>query len=387
MSDSLPSSSSAEESQAADRPGQEVDAGRGRVFPCEKCGADLEFHIGQQDLKCPYCGFEKPLDISESAEVAEQDFHEMLAKARAWRESGVVDAAAGQSEVRCSGCGANVVFAGSLTSSECPYCAAPIQRDKIHDSPQRVPVQGVMPFLIEKEAARQTLSEWVRSRWFAPNEFLRRGVEGRFNGVYWPFWTYDSMTFSRYSGERGDHYWVTVQVENNQTRQEMRTRWSPASGGHQRFFDDVLISATKSGRRDLIEELMPWPFDALLPFTQETLAGFMARTYEVELDDGFDLARQKIDAAIASDVRGLIGGDEQRVHDIKTRYDAMTFKHILLPVWLLAYRYGDKSFQVFVNAATGEVQGERPYSAWKIFFAVLAAIALIGGFMALQNAR
>lgn len=357
--------------------GQSIDDGNGRVFPCEKCGADLEFHIGQQDLKCPYCGHLKRIELAPDAEVVEQDFHAILEKVREWRQQSDQSTHPGHREVRCSGCGGNVEFVGSLTSSECPYCGAPIQLDKVHDSPKRVPVHGILPFQVEKEKARFNLSEWVRSRWFAPNEFLKRGVEGRFNGVYLPFWTYDSMTFSRYWGERGDHYWVTV-THNNQTRQERRTRWSSVSGSHQRFFDDVLVLATKGMNRDLMDSLEPWPLKNIQAFTQELLAGFLARTYEVELDAGFPIAKKRIDAGIASDVRGLIGGDEQRISEIKTRYDAITFKHLLLPVWLLAYRFHNKTYQVLVNAVTGEVQGERPYSFWKIALLVLFVLAVVG---------
>ena len=362
----------------SDKPGESVDDGKGRVFPCEKCGADLEFHIGQQDLKCPFCGHEKLIELTADADIAEQDFNAILAKVREWRELSGENTNDGQSEVRCSGCGANVVFVGSLTSSECPYCGAPIQRDKVHDSPKRIPVHGILSFQVEKEKARVNLSDWVRSRWFAPNEFLKRGVEGRFNGVYLPFWTYDSMTFSRYWGERGDHYTVTVTDSNNQSRSETRTSWTSVSGSHQRFFDDVLVLATKGMSRELMDSLEPWPLTELQSFSQAMLAGFMARTYEVELVEGFPIAQKRIDAGIASDVRGLIGGDEQRVTEIKTRYDAITFKHLLLPVWLLAYRYNDKCFQVLVNAVTGEVQGERPYSFWKITLTVLSVLAVVG---------
>ena len=167
-------------------------------------------------------------------------------------------------------------------------------------------------------------------------------------------------------------------TENNQTRQERRTSWTSVSGSHQRFFDDVLVLATKGMSCELMDSLEPWPLAELQSFSQAMLAGFMARTYEVELDEGFPIAQKRIDAGIASDVRGLIGGDEQRVTEIKTRYDAITFKHLLLPVWLLAYRYNDKSFQVLVNAVTGEVQGERPYSFWKITLTVLFALAVVG---------
>jgi hypothetical protein len=53
---------------------------------------------------------------------------------------------------------------------------------------------------------------------------------------------------------------------------------------------------------------------------------------------------------------------------------ALSFKHVLLPVWLAAYRYGGKSFRFVVNGRTGSVDGERPYSAFKIALAVIAIL-------------
>ena len=64
-----------------------------------------------------------------------------------------------------------------------------------------------------------------------------------------------------------------------------------------------------------------------------------------------------------------------------------TFKHVLVPIWLLSYNYGAKAYQVIVNGYTGQIAGNRPYSAWKIFFAVVAAIiaGLIVLFLANQQ--
>lgn len=366
------------------KPGERVDDGRGRIFPCEGCGADLTFSIGQQQLKCPFCGFEKQLHVEADAEVSEQDFLAMLDRLKNWRDEGVEQQQEGQSEVRCGSCGGNVVFQGALTSTECPYCGSPIQRDKVHDAEHRIQVDGVLPFLVERKIAQQRLKDWVQSRWFAPGDFLQRGVDGKFNGVYLPFWTFDSMTFNQYSGERGERY--TVQVgEGNEKRTETRVRWWPAAGSFQRFFDDVLIVATRGLPTWMLDRLEPWPLDKLQPFSQELLAGFYARTYEKELEPGFADARQKIEAEVMAETRQRIGGDEQRVHQCHTHYEAITYKHLLLPVWLLAYRYGGQSYQVAVNAATGEVQGERPYSVAKITIAVLLGVAVAAVLLVLLN--
>jgi predicted RNA-binding Zn-ribbon protein involved in translation (DUF1610 family) len=355
-----------------ERAGQTTDEGKGRIFPCEECGADLEFHIGEQNLKCPFCGHVKVVELDPGVEIAEQDFHAMLER-MASRRSNELQEESGAKEVRCESCGGHVQFIGTLTSTDCPYCGSPIQRENIHTATHRIPADGVLPFLIERERAHSMLREWVRSRWFAPNDFLRQGVEGRFNGIYLPYWTFDSLTFNSYSGERGDAYYVSVGSGNNK-RMERRVRWSPAGGRFQRFFDDVTVVASRGLSQQLIEALEPWPFAKSMPFTQQVLAGFLARTYDVSLDEGFHNAKARIDAAIDSEVRSRIGGDEQRVHSIQSRYDAITYKHLLLPVWMLTYRYKDQPYQIFVNGGTGEVQGERPYSWVKILFAVLLGI-------------
>lgn len=357
------------------------DEGSARTFPCEGCGADLTFHIGKQSLKCPYCGFVKPIELESDDVVAEQDFRATLERLTKQRGEGQKDEQ-GLSEVHCASCGATVRFTGTLTSMECAYCGVPLQRSDVRRAEHRVGVDGVLPFLIERDTAHTNLRGWVRSRWFAPNDFKARGAQGRFNGTYLPFWTFDSLTFTHYTGMRGEHYWTTTGTGKNR-RRVRRTRWYPASGRFQRFFDDVLVVAATGLPSKRIVALEPWPLGNCAPYNQQMLAGFLARTYDVPLEDGFVDARGRIDTAIRIEVRRRIGGDVQRIHSVQSRYDAITYKHLLLPVWMLAYRYRDKSYQVVVNAGTGEVQGDRPYSWAKITLAALAAaaVAIGGGFL------
>lgn len=364
--------------------GRTFDSGEGRVFPCEGCGADLEFHIGEQSLKCPFCGHVKQIEKSADAVLQEQDFEAMLERIRQWREEArdreveedpeAAAAEATHKELRCESCGGNVEFYGTLTSTLCPYCAAPVQLENAHKAHgNRIPVDGVLPFQIDIDNARRNLQQWVSSRWFAPTRFTKGRAEGRMNGIYLSYYTFDSMTFTAYSGQRGEHYYVTVGTGKNQ-RTERRTRWYPASGKFQRFFDDVLVLANTGLRRDFMLALEPWPLLKVVPFDQRMLAGLMARTYDIELDECFKDGRTRIDAAILSEVHQRIGGDTQIVSDVRSRYEAITYKHLLLPVWLLAYKFHERTYQVFINAATGEVQGERPYSPWKIAFAVVMGL-------------
>lgn len=355
-------------------PGQSIDEGRGRIFPCPQCGSDLVFKIGQQSLGCPFCGHHVEIELSPDAEVLERDFHDALIALTERRRNLVPEME--QNEVRCESCGANVLFEGTLTSTTCPYCGSPIQRENVHRGGFRVPVDGVIPFRIPEDKANELFTRWVHSRWFAPSNFRHAGERGKLNGVYLPYWTFDAMTFNRYRGERGEWYTETTGIGKDR-KEERRTRWTPASGSFQMFFDDVLIPAATGLPKGSISRLAPWPLNKAVPFTPEFLAGFFSRTYDIDLDEGLKRAKTEMEYQVHMLCRSRIGGDEQRLHHVDCRLDAITYKHLLLPVWMLAYRYRDRSYRVFVNALTGNVQGERPYSWVKITFALLCVLAVI----------
>jgi predicted RNA-binding Zn-ribbon protein involved in translation (DUF1610 family) len=360
--------------------GELIDQGRGRIFPCDQCGADLEFSVGQQSLQCPFCGAIKQIAVATEWPLIEHDYLKVLDQLQQRKTVDLPpqDAETGYHQVRCESCGAEVVFQGTLTSSSCPYCASPLQRAGVHDVQSGIAVDGMLPFQVPREQAAERLAAWVKSRWFAPNQFLRQGAQGKFSGCFFPYFTYDSVTFTKFTGRRGDHYYVTVGSGKNR-RTERRTRWTPVSGSFQRTFDDVLVMVARDEHRELLRELEPWPLGQCRPFAPEYLAGFFARTHDVPLDEGFEQAKERMDVAIVQEIRQRIGGDTQSITSKDTRHGAVTFKHILLPVWLLVYRYQNRPFRVTVNAVTGEVHGERPYSWVKITLAVLGAAAFVGG--------
>lgn len=346
---------------------------QGRVYPCEGCGADLRYDIGASSLSCEHCGRTVTIELEEDARIEERDYAATLARVRKLREDR--EAEEPRHEVTCGDCGATVEFVGTLVSTACAFCGQPVQIDQVRQAEWSLPVDAVLPFQQQREEARRRLDRWVRTRWFAPSSFRRAGVSGRLGGVYLPFWTFDSLTFNRYRGQRGDHYTVTVR-RGKQTHRERRTRWSSASGRFQRFFDDVLIVGGESLSAPLLRSLEPWPLSKCEPYDPQFLVGFLARRPSVDLDAGFVAARERMAESIDREVRQRIGGDVQRVDSIQTRHDAITFKHLLLPVWSLGYRHREKHYQVVINAATGEVRGTRPWSAVKITLTVLLVLVI-----------
>ncbi|MBC7793667.1 MAG: hypothetical protein H7Z43_08150 [Clostridia bacterium] len=345
-----------------------------RVFPCETCGADLTFDASAQALACKFCGAKRDLTFHPEAAVVERDLEAMLRQLAEHRTANA-PLVPGRREFNCVSCAATVTFDRGMTSESCAYCGSPVVDAAVHEAVERIPVGGVLPFIVERSKANENLRAWVESRWLAPNDFVRYGVQGKFSGIYLPYWTFDAMTDVAYRGQRGDHYTVTV-GSGKDARREIRTRWTLASGQFRRFFDDTLVCAAGESKQQLMNSLEPWPLAQMKPFTPDALAGYHALTYDTELTAGFAVGKQRIDAAIQSDVCDRIGGDTQQVDSIRTQMSALTFKHVLLPIWMLAYLYNGKSYQVVVNACTGEVQGERPYSPWKVAFVIILALVV-----------
>jgi DNA-directed RNA polymerase subunit RPC12/RpoP len=343
-------------------------------FPCPGCGADLEFEPRGGVLECSYCGRREA--IPQSAEqVVERSYEEYLHP----REGQVQQLAAGALEAACQGCGATVTFTPPEVSEACPFCgrrrvAQPKSADPL------VAPQAVLPFSVTRETAREAIQQWLAGLWFAPNALKRLARQESIGGVYLPFWTYDAFTTSHYRGQRGEHYHVTETYHEGgrtKTRSVRKTRWSPAGGTVERWHDDVLVAATRAISPARLGALAPWDLPSLRPYDPAYLAGHRAQRYQVDMAEGFELAKAEMDPVIRRAVEGDIGGDEQRIDDLATSYAGVTFKHLLLPVYLGAYSFQAKTYQVMVNARTGQVDGERPYSVWKIMFFVLFILSVI----------
>ena len=352
-------------------------------WPCAQCGAQLRYTPGQTSLTCDHCGHEQTI-VADTPRTRTRALQELdLAK-------GLQDDLAGDDMVElrttsCPNCGALVEITGATHATECPFCATPVVLDT--GTRRLIKPQALVPFRLSEPLARKAMVAWMGSLWFAPGTLLEYARKGRaMNGVYVPLWTFDAATASRYTGQRGDYYYetqtvsVTVNGRREQRQEQVRkTRWSAASGRVSRAFDDMLVLASRSLPARLGNELTPWDLTALVPYAPEFLAGFQAEGYTVLLADGHKEARERMADVISDDVRRDIGGDEQRIQGIDTNWSDETFKHILLPVWMAAYKYNGKSYRFLVNGQTGEVQGERPWSIWKIGFVVILVVSLILG--------
>jgi DNA-directed RNA polymerase subunit RPC12/RpoP len=353
------------------------------VYECTSCGGNLEFAPGTQSLACPYCGTENELPAAEApAAYNELDY-----------ESAVRDlsAAAGTLEatnVKCEGCGAEVTIEPPATTAECAYCGTHVVATGTPE--KRLAPQYILPFRIEKSDASKRFKQWIASRRFAPNKLKQyTRISDPIKGIYYPFWTFDSVTRTQYTGQRGVFYQEQIRTRDAEgkqvTRTVTKTRWYPAHGVVGRTFDDLLLAASNSIEPEIVERLQDFPILEAIPYDPAYLSGYRGESYSVELPDGYRRAKEIMEQRIRADVRRDIGGDTQRIISMHTDYTNVTFKYLVLPLYALKYKFREKLFPVVINGVTGEVQGRRPVSAWKIIFTVLGVAAVVAaGYFALR---
>ena len=335
---------------------------------------------GAESLKCTFCGFVVPI-AGPPRLVQENDFDTARQRVRRGPANEMTQ---NGREVQCKNCGARSVT--TLQAKRCPFCDEPLVVELAPTADTILP-DAVLPFNIEKQSAGERYQKWLSSRWFAPGDLTARAKRDGLDGIYVPYWTFDSRSTTYYQGARGEYYYeqetTTDAQGNTRTRSVRHTRWFNASGTVHVNFDDVLVSASKGMPRNRLQQLEPWQLDQVRPFDGAFLAGFIAERYSIDLEQGFVEAQDIMKGKIGEAVKRQIGGDEQRVHDLQIHHQGVTYKHVLLPVWVSSFRYHDKVFRVVVNARTGEVAGDRPYSGWKIFFFVLFIVAIITGIVVL----
>jgi predicted RNA-binding Zn-ribbon protein involved in translation (DUF1610 family) len=344
------------------------------TFPCSSCGAKLEYAPGKSLLKCPYCGRENSLE-KPAGQVEELDFYEYFARASEQGESEE------KQTVTCGSCSAVSTVDAHISTSNCPFCGSRLTAQA--QASRLIKPGAVLPFKVTRGKAAEEFRRWLSGLWFAPGELKTyASTSGGIKGMYLPYWTYDARVTTEYQGQRGEDYHETEYYEtedsngNSVTRSRTvtRTRWYPAVGVVGNVFDDVLVLAGRSLPAEIIASLEPWDLKNLAPYSDEYMSGFQAEAYQLDLGVGFEKAKGIMDGAVRRSIERDIGGNHQQITAARSQYDDITFKHVLLPVWISAYRYRDRTFRFIVNARSGQVQGERPYSVFKIALAVMAVL-------------
>jgi hypothetical protein len=349
-----------------------------KKFTCAFCGGEARWDPAKQALVCAYCGSVAP--GKEDAATGEIHEHDLIAALRNVPDDQRGWATATRS-VRCQSCQAISVFEPDRVAQRCAFCGSSAL---VNYEELRAPIrpESLLAFKIGESQVRDAARQWYGTRWFAPNKLKKAALTDKLHGFYLPFWTFDAQAHCPWTAEAGYHYYVTEEYTDangkRQTRQVQRTRWEPASGRVEHFFDDKLVTASKGVPSDLIADIEPFPTTGeLTPYEPSYLSGWVVEHYQIDLP----AAAERSKKLMAEDLREMcaaqVPGDTHRSLSIYPEYSAETYKHVLLPVWVLSYNYFGTAYQMLVNGYTGKIAGRYPKSWVKITLLVLFIIIAV----------
>ena len=346
-------------------------------FPCAACGAQADWNPSKGLLVCPFCGTSAPFNVdANTGAIEELDLVKALRELpddnRGWQ--------AEKRTVQCQSCKAVSVFDPGRVGQNCDFCGSPALID-YNEIKAPIRPQSVLPFKITQGQVREQIRRWYASKWLAPNSLKSRALVDRVHGVYIPYWTFDAHAVCPWRADAGHYYYTTETYRDKQgrtqTRQVRHTRWEPASGEVRHFFDDEPIPGTHGVSHALLKQIEPFPTGELVPYDTAYLSGFVVEHYQVVLVDAAQRSQQAMTESLRELSAAQVPGDTYRNLQISPAFSARTFKHILVPIWLLTYNFGTKPYQVVVNGYTGQMAGDYPKSFWKIALLVLLAIIVV----------
>lgn len=348
-------------------------------FDCPACGGEAQWNPAKRALICPYCGTESPADLVERDGATVIVEHSLAAALQTVASDSSRGWQAEKTSVKCQSCHAISVFDPEKVSERCQFCGSTALAP-YEDERDAVRPESLLPMQIAESRARELIRAWYGKQWLAPNGFAGKALTDTVKGLYLPYWTFDAKVHARWTAESGKYYYT--RVNNKQVRQ---VRWSPAAGELSHAFDDDLVCASLGVHAQLLRGVEPFPTGTLVPYDAGYLSGWTVERYQIDLVKAAARSRAAMEAAVRQMCARQVPGDTHRNLVVSADYRDQTFKHILVPVWLLSYVYRGTSYQVVVNGATGETAGERPWSWIKIALLILLALIVFGLIQSLDN--
>ena len=337
---------------------------------CPQCGGVMDFDPASGRLKCPYCEYTEEIKVKRELPVKAEELDFLSATKTANKDWGVAT-----KTVLCKACGAESIYDAMQTAAVCPFCGS----NQVMEANEQDTIApgGVVPFSISDKEASELFKKWIKRRWFCPKLAKDSAKPKRFNGIYLPYWTFDSNTFSSYQGEYGINH--TRKDRDGNTHTE--TTWHRTSGTHSEFINDELVLASSKHDMSMLRKLEPFDTENNKAYKPEYIAGFVAERYSLGLKDAWKqamaLMKERLTRHVSDNIRTQHHADTTRNVRLSTDFKDITYKYLLLPIWVSNFKYNDKVYQFMVNGQTGKVAGKTPLSIPKIIITVVAIVAII----------
>ena len=286
----------------------------------------------------------------------------------------------------CPNCGAEVELPATLFSTKCAFCDSPVVQSEKHHENQ---IDILLPFLITKNQASLDLQQYLKSKYFIPNELKQKTRPDELDGVFIPFWVYQAKAYSDYEASIGIYWYETVTVITTdakgniktKTKQKQRTEWFDHSGTHVKQYDDHLVCASKVITEEESNSIEPFDCGLALQFTPELVAGWLAENPILNKDEAFSTALDEIHLEEYRAIQRFLTGDTFSNLAHTTRIDAQRDKiqAALLPIWIAVYHHKGEVVRLLINGQTGKVNGPIPRDWVKITVLIILIVGLLIG--------
>jgi DNA-directed RNA polymerase subunit RPC12/RpoP len=345
---------------------------------CPCCGASLQFDIGTQSAKCPYCDSE--FDIKDTmkneGDLTEEfvDRDDLAADGGTeWSEAELY----GMSEYQCKSCGGDIYSDADTAATICPYCGnAVILKGRLSGvlKPDRV-----IPFQQTKEVALQGLKDHCGGKRFVPKKFLLNNRLEEIKGLYVPFWVYDADLDADVS-----YRCTTERTWRSGNTEYTETKYYSVRRGGEIAFDHVPVDGSSKMPDDLMESIEPFDYDKSVDFTTAYLSGYVADKYDHDQDEMRPRAKKRMAEGAADAFQTTVHGyDTVSVEASNISARASNVNYVLYPVWLMTTEWNDTKFVFAMNGQTGKMVGNLPADMLKlgactagIFAAIVIAFLL-----------
>lgn len=338
---------------------------------CPNCGATITFDPSLGKIHCEYCGYVQEIPDAETGNsVVEIDFDSAANKENCeW--------GAEKKSVECKNCGAVSIYDALETAAVCPFCGSTQVMPAATEN--TIAPGGVCPFEVSKEQAGKNFNKWLRKKWFAPRKAKKSVNPEALNGIYLPYWTFDAQTTSNFKGKAGYDY----KVKDKDGSTSTETEWRSVNGVYQEFIDDQTVMASSRHEQSGVNDCEPFRLSKAVSYDPKYLAGFVAERYSIGLNEGWKNAQEEIHKTLKENIETHIKShwrcDRTKNINFSTIYSNITYKYLLVPVWLSSFKFKGKTYQFAVNGQTGKVGGKSPVSAWRVILAILVGIGVIVG--------
>ncbi len=313
------------------------------VLTCEVCRSLLD----EEDLFCANCGTEAPHRAEEAGPA--EDTRRLATH-----------------NFQCRGCGASMSYDAGAGSLRCPFCGS-VELDRAADA-QILSPRWVVPFRVGREAAMAAMRQWLGQGFFRPGDLARQAAVVEMTPVYVPYWVFDAQTHT---------YWT---ADTSRTPAGARAAWYPLAGEHRDRHANLLIGASGVLAPAETAAICPFDLDDGVPPEQVDLERVTVEQFSVPRKYARPLARRGIEQREAAVVAARYVPGRSRNVRVNVRIEHMSSRPVLLPVWIMAYRYQEQVYRFLLNGQTGKPTGAAPTSWPKVVGVVVGVgVAVIVG--------